>query len=252
METETQAVVLFSGSDVDQFFASAPVSTDWGWVYANLDKLDMRDPVGTIQALEPLTPGDQNEHTIWVQEQVLRLALRYNEGKPVKGHTCPSCGTALADPVLKVCLPCKEWDRQMPYVGSRGSCSYLRPMYDLKSHTWGIVYYWDWEHDGNPLLIWVAKGFGSRSMAWLALYPIARYDKHLQKKYLGVGNFCHMYDELIDVEWLAKNREKIPFDPTGFEGYLRSQISDHMQKHHDLLDWTTGNAIRDYKYEQDE
>jgi hypothetical protein len=251
-EVQSQAVVLYSGEDVDQFFAAAPSATEWGWVYANLDKIDMRNPLESIQALEPLKPGDQNEHTIWVQEQILRLALCYSEGKPVKGHTCPSCGTNLADPVLKVCLLCKEWDRQMPYTGSRGSCSYLRPLYDLKSHSWGIVYYWDGEHDGNALLIWVAKGFSSRPMAWLALYPLALYDKWLQRKYLGVGNFCHMYDEIVDVEWLLKNREKIPFDPAGFEVYLRAQIQNHMQQDHNLLHWATSRAISDYERENNE
>lgn len=246
METETQALAIYSGDDVDQFFAAAPVATDWEWVYANLDKIVIANPLQTIQALEPMKPGDVNEHTIWVQEQILRLALCYNEGKPVKGATCPDCGKNLADPVLKVCLPCKEWDRQMPYTGGRGSCSFLKPVYDTKTHTWGIVYYWDWSHGNDTLLVWVAKGFSSRFGACLALYPLHLYDKWLQRKYLGVGNFCHMYDEIADVEWLLKNREKIPFDPAGFEAHLRSRIKDNMSQDHSLLGWETSHAISDY------
>jgi hypothetical protein len=229
---------------VDAFFNCTPVITDWEWVYANLDKVRIADLIDTIKSMEPLKVGDQNEHVIWIQQQTLRLALRHNADLPLKGHTCPTCGKNLADPVLEQCLPCAEWERQMPYVGGRGSCSYFAPKYDVDSHTWGIIYYMG--HHDTSLLTWVAKGFNSRTTAWLALYPLKLYGKWLERRYLGVGNFYSVYCEMVDVSYLVKNKDKIPFDPAAFEVYLRNSIAEHMQQNHDILSWTTRNAVRDY------
>ena len=246
---QTQAVVKAERTDTnaDMFFDRIPVVSDWNWVYVNIANLDGDTLVDAIQKLEPLTPGDVNEHTVWVKQQVIRLILRHKEGLPLTGPTCPRCGTRKSDPVLKECLECAEFSHQMPYLGNRGSCVYLHPTYDVQTNTWGIAHHFSW--DEQTILLWLAKGFSSRHDASMALYPIGEYERWLERQDRGVGKSGTIYQDIVDVEWLLKNRDKIPFDPAGFRNYLHAAITAHMTEARNILKWATRTAVRDYERE---
>lgn len=251
MNNESTALVEFQGESVDQFFGFVPMATDWDAVYANVDKIDIRNTLDTIQSYEPLTPGDVNSHAIWVQQQRLRLALRRDSGKSLVNGICPQCGTRPADVVAKRCLWCEEFSSQMPRAGSRGSCGYVLPQYDIQTHTWGIVFY-DYISTGEDgVMAWIAKGFSSSMEAQLATYPVALYVKWLDRKYKGIGRFYSLLPDLFDVTWVIKNRRELPYDPKGFETYLRNAISEHMHQPHNLLAWETREAIQEYARNND-
>lgn len=245
------SIEIYSGSETDKFFEQEPVVTDWNEVYGPKWSGNAAGLLGLIKSYEPLYPGCTQEHEVWVLQQQFRLTLRRNAELPLTGHTCGKCGLHPVDPTLNVCLWCEELDRQLGYTGSRGSCSYLSPKYDHRSKTWGIVYYN--RHNDNTFLLWVASGYENLKVARLALYPIALYDRWLERKYQGVGNLgCHLYDSLMDLGNLLKIRATLPFDPGQFHAYLRDAVRQHSSEDHDLLNYTIQRAIEDHQRKNNE
>lgn len=239
-------------AQVDQFFAARPIETDWidKLHLARENKLNIPDLIAAIQAREPQTPGNPYEHEVWVNQQLLRLALRQNEGKPNIDYTCGCCGCRLRDPVLEACLWCAERSQQMHYLGSRGSCYFVHPTYDPQTNTWGVLFYE--RSNDDKFLIWLAKGFASLAETEMALYPISVYATWLARKYNGVYNDCYLVQRLFPLEEIIKARPQLPYVPDDFTAHLKQTILEHLQMDHNLIAWATRRGLDEYRRKENE
>lgn len=247
MSTE---LVKFEGESEDQFFGHGLILTDWNAALQNPAGIRPADEIDAIKHYEPVTPGHPFEHQIWVHQQRLRIALRHNAGLPLLGDTCTECGANREDPVLEECLVCAEERRQLGYHGSRGSCFFIRPAWDVTSKSWGILYYWSSYDD--TFMLWMATGWRSWLGASKALLPIKLYEEWLDRKYGGVGNFYHLLDNMFPLEQLMEAKKDLPWTPEQFEVNFKLAIRNHMQRDHDLLGYSIERALDDYEREQRE
>ena len=247
MSTE---LVKFEGESEDQFFGHGLILTDWNEAIQNPAGIRITDEIDAIKHHEPVTPGHPFEHQIWVHQQRLRIALRHNAGLPLMGNTCKECGSNREDPVLEMCLVCAEEIRQVGYHGSRGSCFYIRPAWDVQRKMWGILYYWSWS-DGT-FMLWMATGWKSYTGACKALMPVRLYEEWLSRKYGGIGNFWRLLDVLFPLEQLMEKKKDLPFVPGQVEAHFKLAIRNHMHLNHDILSNTIESALNDYERSQRE
>ena len=245
----TNEMVLYDPvrAQVDQFFAAKPAETDWieKLQLARDGKLDADALLLAIKAREPMTPGSPYEHEVWVNQQLLRLAMRQKANQPLIDYTCGCCGSRMRDPVLETCLWCAEREFHLHYLGSRGSCYYIRPVFDPRTDTWGILFY-DRNDGDNRVMLWLAKGFARLEEAEMALYPISVYSVWLAKRYNGVYNDCYLVQRLFPLEVIIDLRTKLPFAPADFTAHLKNTIFEHMQMDHNLIAWATRRGLDEY------
>lgn len=245
MNTE---LVKFNGETEDMFFGQKPLCSDWNEALQNPAGIDLAKEIDAIKKYEPLTPGNPFEHDVWVHQQRLRIALRHNAGLLLLGDTCKVCGTNRADPVLERCLVCAEYFEQIGYFGSRGSCFFVRPLYDITSKSWGLLYYWSGCDD--TFIVLAAVGWKTWHSAAEALYPAQLYEQWLLRKYNGVGNFWRIMDELVSLSQIMEMKKELPLSPEQFEQLLKQAIKTHMSQDHNVLDNTIESALREYGYKQ--
>jgi len=243
-------LVKFEGESEDQFFGHGLILTDWNEVLQNPAGIRLSDEIDAIKHHEPATPGHPFEHQIWVHQQRLRIGLRHNAGLPILGETCKECGANREDPVLEMCLVCAEEANQLGYHGSRGSCFFMRPVWDIQSKSWGIIYYWSSCDD--TFMFWVATGWKSHLSASKALMPVKKYEEWLERKYNGVGSFFHTLDTLFPIEQLMEKKKDLPWTPEQFEAHFKWAIRNHMHQDHGLLSYSIERALDDYERNQRE
>jgi len=241
-------LVKFEGESEDQFFGRGLILTDWNEALQNPAGINLVAEIDAIKHYEPVTPGHPFEHQIWVHQQRLRIALRHNAGLPLLGNTCKECGTNRKDPVLEMCLVCAEEYNQLGYHGRRGDCFYMRPVWDIQSKSWGILYYW--HRFDDTFMFWVATGWNSNLSASKALMPIKEYEAWLDRKYGGVGSFYHILDTLFPVEQLMGMKKELPWTTEQFEAHFKWAIRHHMHQDHSLLEHSIERALNDYEQEQ--
>lgn len=241
-------LVKFEGESEDQFFGHGLILTDWNEALQNPAGIRPADEIDAIKRHEPVTPGHPFAHQIWVHQQRLRISLRNNAGLPLMGDICKECGANREDPVLKMCLVCAEESNQLGYHGSRGSCFYMRPIWDIQNKSWGILYYWSGGDD--TFMFWAATGWKSCLSASKALMPIKKYEDWLNRKYNGVGNFYPLLNTLFPIEQFMDKKKDLPWSPGQFETYFKGAIRNHMHRDHGLLSWSVERALDDYERDQ--
>lgn len=242
-------LVVSHANPEDLFFGLEPIETDWDRVRADVreGRITPAMCVKEIKSMEPLKEHDPFEHSHWIHQQTLRLALLHEAGQPLESeHTCQECGTRKADPLHRyehyICLHCKTRDRQLYNGGGRGSCEYIRPAYNPKSKSWGLLYYWSWS--GNTFLFWLAEFFKTRQAVENALMPVEHYFTWLGRKYQGMLSW-RRFSSLLDVDE-AMNLH-LPLDPAQFEAMLKERIAADMAEDQEVLAYYVREAMRKHK-----
>jgi len=241
----TEALAIHGGATTeDIFFGQTPQLTDWAAFYASPDPLDKL--LAEAHRLEPLHEADINENAMWVLQQKMRIRLRVDAGKSPVGETCSSCGTHKVDAVLKECLWCREWDQVVGGGGSRGSCEYIKPCYDVKSRSWGLLFYQSHGSD-DAYMLWLALGYKTFQDTALAFYPLALYSNWLQRKYNALYMEWHIGTRFFSLEMAMKL--PAPLTPQEVEKHLRGCIREDMTKEHNLASYYVRDAIGDFERE---
>lgn len=151
-------------SSADIFFDRKNVVTDWDGIKVMVEDgtYKKEDALRWLKEMEPLEEHDHRDHQHWVNQQILRLCLLKEAGKPFDSkHTCDCCGKRKGDILFgedgqyyHYCLPCKEEAEQTYNGGGRGSCEFILPRYNHMNHSWGLLYYWS--HSDNTFIFWLA------------------------------------------------------------------------------------------------
>jgi hypothetical protein len=249
LPTMSTELVKFEGESEDQFFGGDLIYTDWNEALQRPDLISMAAEIDAIKKYEPVTPGHPFEHQIWVHQQRLRIWLRHSQDLPLLGNTCKYCGSNREDPVLKECLVCAEFRRQVGHRDGRGSCFYLRPTWDVASKSWGLLYYNSYSSD-DAFLLWIALGWKSCINASKAMMPVKRYEEWLTRKYGGMGGWWRLEENLLPFSQVMTDKKNLPWTPEQFETKLRQAIRSHMSEDHELLGWTVQRALDDYTRSQ--
>ena len=238
-------MVLHSGATTeDIFFGLKPHVANWDDVYAHVNELRVDKLLEEAHALEPLQETDINDHKMWVIQQKIRIVLRIQAKKSyVLDATCAECGQHKVDPVHHTCLWCAERSEQMRHNGGRGSCNYINPVYDVKRHSWGLLFYWS--RDGNTYMFWMATGFKTCQDAELSLHPLTLYRNWLTRKYHSLYKEWSLEQRMFSLDEMMK-RNDLPWQPDELESQLRSRILSDMKNEHSLLSYYISEAMRDY------
>jgi len=247
-----------AGGRADLFFDRKPMLTDWAGVLANAGQLVPADIMSDLKVLEPIDPTNIHvEHTNWVLQQKLRIALRAQQGLPLVNTTkCMTCNVNFGDPAYNdegthlvestdgACLSCMEWDRQMhnAYWGSRGSCEFVRATYDPFTRNWGLLIYISRAYD-DELMFWAAQGWKNHREAELALYPLCLFVGWLSKTTLGEAD----YDIRQFLEEDQLLRPEGPLTPSQFRAYLHATISKYIEEPDTLIRNRVSWALIDYE-----
>lgn len=222
------------------FFHQKPVVTDWDAFIASLP-VDPDTILAEIKAGEVYAEVDPADHAVWVLQQKLRLALLFKAGLPLAEGTCKSCGQHKKDTVQYYCLWCTEENRQYPNSGGRGSCWFIQPIYDIQTHTWGLLSYTSHARD-DTTMFWIALGYASYAEARSALFPIGLYEKWLDREYKNLADTYGTLRELLDTDTLMQ-RKDLPFTPESFESHLRELIRTNIAQDQALLHGSIRQAL---------
>lgn len=256
MNTSTAIVPL--GQDktrADMFFDRPLIETDWDKVRADVRAGVIKSGalVEQIKLMEPLQVQDPREFTHWQLQQYLRLALLHEAGKQLEDskHICEECGKRPADPVFikswyVKCLHCAEESEQLFSGGSRGNCEYLKPVYNPRTFSWGLLYYWS--HSRDPFMFFLADFYKTRRDALLALQPFKHYHNWLAIKYKGLFSCYCEFSRMIGVDD-AMNM-KLPLKPEEFREILRSKIEEDMKQDHQVMGYYVRDAMEEHRREE--
>lgn len=260
MKTETALVTTSPDvSSADIFFDRPNVVTDWDNIRALVEDgtYKKEDALKWIKEMEPLQEEDHREHKHWVNQQILRLCLLKEAGKPFDSkHTCDCCGSRKGDILFgkddqyyHYCLPCKEQERQNYEGGSRGSCEFIVPRYNPLSHSWGLLYYWS--HNSNTFIFWLADFYKTRQAAQAALQPVKHFIDWLNRKNNGLISHYLRFSSVLDLDDIMQM--KLPLTPEQFRETLRSKIETQMAQDQCLLGYYVRDALREHaRSEHDE
>lgn len=226
------------------FFGLAPQVTDWDAFLAAVPTTGLDALLAECHSLEPFQEADPRDYNLWVLQQKIRYVLRYQKKLSFfTNETCPTCGVHSLDDVLHQCVWCDEREVQIGRFGGRGSCQFIRPTFDPKSHSWGLIYYWS--HYDDTYIFWLALGFKTRCDAELAMYPFKLYEDWLERKYHSLYSEWKIEQRLFDLSEMM-GRKDLPFNPAEFEAQSREQIRADMKEEHSLSTWNISEALRDH------
>jgi hypothetical protein len=241
-------------SPVDMFFDRELVVTDWDAVRAAVlrGEIVSKNILAEIKQMEPLQESDPREHQHWILQQKLRLALTHEKRKPLElNFICLQCGSRKCDCYYgdrrfsNTCLHCAEESEQRVHLGSRGSCEFLRPVYNPRSRCWGITYYWNHGHSRDEaIMFWVADFYPTYRAAIAALQPIGTYHKWLEVQNNAMITEYLSFSRLIPMS--AVIEMNLPMTPEQFRSFLRSAIEKDMQREQRLMAWTVSQAMDDH------
>lgn len=249
METiEINSALVPLGEDkvkADIFFDIPLINTDWDAFRVKVQAGEVTSTkfLEAIKSMEPLHECDYRLHQHWVLQQQLRLCLLHEAGKPLesKKRMCEVCAKHKADPLYDdedrwqiICLQCSDEHTQMFNGGGRGSCEFLRPVYNHRSHSWGLLYYYS-HGSRDPFIFWLADFYKTRLDAQMALQPFKHYGDWLDRKYNGMLSFWNRFSRMISVED-ALNM-KLPLTPESFREVLRSKIQADMDQEQQVMSY---------------
>lgn len=224
-----ELVKLGEGSQAsDIFFGQEPEKSDWAAIITAIHNGEhtVKTCLTSIADFEPVEISSTHTHTVFVLQQMLRLCLRKEKGKPLLTEkTCLYCGTNKLDDVLESCLACAEEESQFGYYGNRGATRYVKPHYDVNTGTWGILFYE--AHYGSHeaiYIFWIALGWKTRREAQLAIYPLSLFEKWVDRQLNGLGDADPRY--FYGLNGLMK--QALPFTPTAFEQYTKERMTKRM------------------------
>ena len=260
----TNNALVTTGPDLsraDMFFDRPFIVTDWDQVRHEVSAglWKSTEIVQALKALEPMAEHDPRDLQHWQQQQYLRLALLHEAGKPLEASViCEECGSRRADPLYgeesrycKRCLHCEEEDQQIYRGGSRGSCEFVLPRYNPRSHSWGLLYYQSYSGHDNVFLLWLADFYKTRQEAQAAIQPVKHYIDWLNIKYNGMLVHWIHFTTFIDMEDIMSM--KLPLTPEGFREVLRSKIEAHMAQEQNVMSYYVRDALSDHaRKEKDE
>lgn len=234
----------------DIFFDQELIVTDWDDVRRQVveGKITKASALAHLRSYEPMTETDPREHAHWISQQKLRLVLLREAKKPLETkETCRRCGARKSDPYEyhHGCLHCAERNRQLPSFGSRGSCEFVRPAYNVRSLSWGILYYWDKDQDSTPVMFWLADFFKSREEAETALLPVRRYNDWLERKYNNLISYHRDFSDVFPISVVMQL--KLPMSPEELREFIRSTIQNDMDKEHEMMGYIVRDAVDDHE-----
>jgi len=241
----------------DMFFDRVPVVTDWDAIRQQIaDGVITRvTALERVKSYEPLKEADPREHAHWVDQQVLRMVLRHEAKKPLDSNlTCESCGSRKVDPINaehdwhQVCLYCAERDRQSFSEKSRGSMEFLRPSYNPRSHSWGLLYYYS--SQDHTFIFWLADFYKNRREAEMALSPIHHYHQWLAIKHNDMIAHSLSFSDLLSIDEIMKLN--LPLTPEKFREHLRSVIETDMQSEQQVMSYYVRDAMGDHERAEDD
>lgn len=250
MSTTALTVLEPNKIPADVFFDRELIQTDWDAVRQSILEGELGKH-GALEVIrkdyEPLREEDPRNQAHWNMQQILRLALLHEAGKPlVLDRLCDYCATRKADPLFEdTCLHCREQRRQLPNWGGRGSCEFLQPQYNPRSHAWGLVYYWNHGSRRDPFIFWLADHYKSRTEAQMALLPLKLYEEWLDVKHNGLCYTFRSFSRLLSIDVVMKM--DLPFTPERLRDYLRDVINQDMQDTQHLLRWVVRSALEEHK-----
>jgi hypothetical protein len=247
--TPSNAIIKSNAAGLaDLFFGREPIETDWDYFLNNPQTIETTLLVQELEALQPVPLANPAKHRIFVIQQKLRIAFRYQKLLPLLSEkTCGYCGTRKADSVLCRCLYCAELNVQFDGYGSRGSMMFVAPCFDPKMNSWGLLYYRSFGRDSN-FMLWIALGYSSWREASLALYPITKYEEWISIQTNGLANTCNLHQHLLRLDDLMEM--SLPLSPEEFRTLLYEKINQDAPKEQHLERWGVSRAIRDYEREQ--
>ena len=229
---------------LDSFFDARTPASDWEAFLRLPETLLPDEALAELQSMEPLQSGKTDAHRFFVLQQRLRLGLRHRTGLHLQGpEICAECGKLPWDPVLCRCLPCEEKFMFRPYLGNRGACRYLRPTYDTRSRSWGLLYYNSRQSD-DPVMFFAVVGFTTLEDAAAAVAPSQALDDHLSKTVRGQGAPGCLAD-LVDPIKLFEM--KLPLAPGEWRVWLRGALGEKLQQYRTTHRWSISEALRDYE-----
>lgn len=241
-------------SNADIFFDLQPVVTDWDAERQLVisGKITSKDMLLLLKEYEPLQIGDPRKHAHWVDQQRLRLALLHEAGRPLESdRTCEICANRKADALFVTswqcsCLHCYERKQQRPSNGGRGNCEFVSPIYNPRSHSWGLLYYWSHSHD-DPYIFWLADFFKSRIEAEEALAPVHYYEEWSERKYKGLQSNLDAGD-LLPLDKVINL--SLPLNPAQFRELLRTRIESEMNEEQAVLRYYVREALDEHDREE--
>ena len=233
---------------LDALMGACVQRTAWRAVLDAPEQFDVDTIVAELRSMEPIPAENPEALRIFRLQQKLRLALRRAKGLILEGpEKCATCGVNLWDPVDCQCLACAEEAAQVPDYGSRGSCCFLRPTFDVRSGSWGLLYYSARGDFDNPAILMVAAGFASREVAVNALMPFAAIQEHLMIVSRGARcNFENTY-VLIDLDRILELG--LPLTPDNWRTYLRDMLGRMLDEQITSHSYAIRGAISDYERE---
>lgn len=248
-------------SPADIFFDKPLCSTDWNQVRHEIRCGVTRssEVLDKIKAMEPMAEDDPRDFEHWRQQQILRLCLQHEAGKPLELETvCDCCGVNKCDPChgrsdhwKEYCMDCAEQGKQVYNGGSRGSCEFVMPAYNPRSKCWGLLYYWSHGSDDNTFMFWMVDYYRTRQEAQAAIQPVKLYIDWLNIKYNGMIVHWIHFNTLIDLDDLMQMQ--LPMTPDQFRAILRSKIETGMVQEHDVMGYYVRDALSDHeRKEKDE
>lgn len=241
----------------DIFFDRTPVVTDWDSIRQLIASgvITKATALQRVKSYEPLKEADPREHAHWVDQQTLRMALLHDAGKPLElNFICESCGTRKIDPIYgerswrNVCLYCAEHDRQSFSEKSRGSCEFLRPTYNPRSHSWGLLYYNS--SQDHTFMFWLADFYRTRQEVEQALSPIHYYHQWLEITHNSMIAECLSFSDLLPIDDMMKL--ELPLTPEKFREHLRSVIDEDMQTEQRVMRYYVRDAMSDHERAEDD
>lgn len=232
----------------DACMSFKPVVTDWEHEYMNPQPLEAM--VAAMQKLEPLPLNRSKHHEAYILQNRIRIAARAAKGLPLfSERKCGYCvknkidGSLWGDPI---CLWCDERKEQLFDFGSRGNMEYIKPQFDHRSGTWGILYYLD--RNDNVIMFFIAIGFRSLRDAEDAFWPITGLKKYLDEKHNGLFETWKIGSNFFDPSWLLKMN--LPLNPVEFNAFIHSQIMESVSENQDWFSQYVEAAIGSYNKER--
>ncbi len=231
---------------IDACFNTRRVTTDWNLWLNNPDQITTSALLEWFKLNEPLSVDEDIRGQAWVKNQLLRISLRYSKGLPLySDYTCGVCGVRKGDPVLSEnkCLYCAEQEQQASADGSRGSCGYVRPVFDPTTNAWSVMYYNSHRYD-EPIMVMIAVGFRTMEEAGECLYAVTRLRRYLVLRSDGM---FHSWSFARDVYSLQSIMQaSLPMSPSAFRAFTEKRMGDYISDDDTTLGHQIDKALEDY------
>ncbi len=236
-KSETEAVI-------ESCFSFKRESTDWDYWLGHPEQISIDAIIGWFKLNEPLPMSKELHGVAWAKNQLLRIRMRHDRKLPLtSSYTCASCGTRKGDSVTyeNICLHCKEYVNGVD--GSRGSCYYIKPAFDPKTNSWGILYY-DYHKYDDHIIVMIAVGFKSIEHATECLYAVHKLYEYVVRQTKGLFWASHFSQAVYSLGSVMD--QPLPMSANEFKEYTKRRMAEVLNGEEDALAYYVGKSIAAY------